>query len=103
VGSAIGGTVPLTQIETELRQRARELISSGRLPGLTPKNVWGGHGSGEQCALCGKSISRDEVEYEIEDRTQGNAAVLYRFHFLCHAAWQFECARSELLKRQGAP
>lgn len=100
--------MPLTPLETELRGRARELIEQGRLPQLIPLRMWGGKGSGQPCDLCAQAIPPEEVEYEIEDHTQPrDPPSLYRFHFLCHAAWQFECARAVHLNtvsaQSGAP
>jgi hypothetical protein len=91
--------MPLTQVENELRLRARELIQRGHLPGTAPSKMWGGNGSGQCCSLCGKPIRPDEIEYEIEDGFQQNIRT-YHFHFLCHAAWQFECARKRFLDQQ---
>lgn len=73
--------------------RARALIADGRLPAVTAVRCWGGKGNRDNCSLCGGPIDPSEVEFEIED----SARALYRFHFLCHAAWQFECARAEFL------
>ena len=85
--------MPSDRIELDLRQRARERIREGRLPCITHYRTWGGRGSNEPCALCDGTIGPDEVEYEIEPpgATSGS---LYRFHFLCHDAWQYECAQA---------
>ena len=82
--------MPLMQRENELRARARTLMEHGELPAETPSSTYGGYGSGERCSLCGEPIARTEVEYEV---AYSNDA--YRFHFLCHAAWQLEQARRE--------
>ena len=84
--------MPLTQLENELRARARTLIEQGALPAHSPSSTYGGYGSGGRCSLCGVPIARTEVEYEV---AYGNDA--YRFHFMCHAAWQLEQARREHL------
>jgi hypothetical protein len=86
-------------LENELRGRARELISEGRLPCKHPTRIWGGNGSGEQiCSLCERIITRDEVEYELEHGA-GTGVLMTRFHFLCHAAWQLECTREQSMKK----
>ena len=83
--------MPLTKIENELRTQARSLIAEGRLPGAPAVRTYGGYGAGGICSLCSQPIKPEEVEFEIEHTTlQGGP---FRFHFLCHAAWQFECAR----------
>jgi hypothetical protein len=85
--------MPSDRIELDLRQRARERIREGRLPCITHYRTWGGHGSNEPCALCDVTIGPDEVEYEIE-APGATSGCLYRFHFLCHDAWQYECAQA---------
>lgn len=82
--------MPSIPLEDELRLRARELISDGRLPCITHYRTWGGRGSDEPCALCDLVIKCDQVEYEIESPGPDNAR-LYRFHLRCHDAWQDEC------------
>jgi hypothetical protein len=89
--------VPLSQLETELRRRARALIEEGRLPAVRMAQYWGGAGSGHHCSLCDKPIAAPDVEFEVE----AAGGTLFRFHFMCHAAWQFECARAEALKSMG--
>ena len=48
--------------------------------------------------MCRKPVNPDETKYEIEIREDGQPAHSYFFHFICHAAWQLECARVEALK-----
>ena len=88
----------LTRLESELRERARELIHEGRLPDRAPARVWGGPGSGVTCALCAEVIPPNEMEYEA-DATVGNAERTLHFHFVCHAAWQLECLRADFEAR----
>jgi hypothetical protein len=90
--------MPLTQIETDLRLRARDLIETGRLPATIPDRTWGGNGSGQPCSLCGKYIHANDVEYEFEIGDSIDPTT-YRFHFMCHAAWQFESARQMHLSK----
>ena len=91
--------MPYNYLQNELRVKARELITSGRLPCQNPMRIWGGHGTGQQvCSVCDRVIAPDEVEYEVEHETSGTTC-LNRFHFLCHAAWQVECAREATIKK----
>jgi hypothetical protein len=83
--------MPSARREEELRARARELISDGRLPCSKHLRTWGGRGSNQPCALCGELITPDEVEYEIESLGPDSVRV-FRFHFPCHDAWQHECS-----------
>jgi hypothetical protein len=84
--------MPLMNVEKELYRRARELIGEGRLP-LENVKTYGGPGSGDACSLCSRPIAPDEVEYEVESRSGGEARN-FRLHLPCHAAWRFECART---------
>lgn len=90
--------MPLTKLEEELRPIARECIAKGRLPCDTPSKMWGGRGGGEPCALCGKPIERDEVEYEVEVPVDETVRT-FRFHIVCQSVWQLECARYEYLRK----
>ncbi|HET9390344.1 MAG TPA: hypothetical protein VFO44_11915 [Steroidobacteraceae bacterium] len=89
--------MPLTHLENQLRERARALIEQGLLPASSPTKTFGGYGMGESCSLCGKPVPPPEVEYEVV-YNRG----IYRFHFMCHAAWQFEQARREHLDNLAA-
>lgn len=91
----------LTRLESELRERARELIREGRLPDRAPARVWGGPGSGVTCALCAQAIPATEMEYEA-DAAIGQSVRTLHFHFVCHAAWQLECLRADFDARTGA-
>lgn len=91
----------LTRLESELRERARELIRDGRLPDRAPARVWGGPGTGVECALCAQAIPPNEMEYEA-DAAVGNAVRTLHFHFVCHAAWQLECLRADFDARADA-
>ena len=91
----------LTRLESELRERARELIREGRLPDRAPARVWGGPGSGAVCTLCAEAIPATELEYEA-DASVGSTVRTLHFHFVCHAAWQLECLRADFDARAGA-
>jgi hypothetical protein len=82
--------------EVWLRQRAREAIQQGRLPGRRPMRMWGGPGSGGDCRICGKSLKDDEMELELEfSASDGdNPAV----HLPCFAAWEFELKSTTEIK-----
>lgn len=90
--------MPLTELENELRLQARERIERGELAVLRPTRLWGGFGCGELCSVCGEPVNSGETKYEIEATEGGQPVRSYFFHFICHAAWQLECARAEALK-----
>lgn len=65
-----------------------------RLPHRRPDRVWGGRGSGADCAVCGKPIQRDQVEFELAFDGARQAGETYLVHSPCFAAW--ESLRSSL-------
>lgn len=83
----------------QLHLRARELISTGVLPGTTPDAMFGGVGSESVCALCGAPILSAEVLYELEYRAVGAATHsssrrLIHLHLTCYAIWDYERVRA---------
>ena len=89
--------MPLTKLEAELRPIARERIANRQLPQQAPSQMWGGHGTGQPCALCDKPILPEEIEYELEGHIDGTVRS-FRFHLVCQSVWQLECARVDFLK-----
>ena len=85
----------------ELRRIARDRIAKGELPGvLRPLRTWGGHGSGQPCDLCGRTIRTDEMGYEVE--YAGNSAQALRFHVICESIWTLEVVRADYLLAHAA-
>jgi hypothetical protein len=78
--------------ESTLRQKAREALRTGRLPDRSPERMWGGPGSGADCAICGNSLTREELGFEIEfsGDGEGSRTVNHHVHIRCFAAWEFE-------------
>jgi hypothetical protein len=78
--------------ESALRERARELIQAGTLPDRRPDRMWGGPGSGANCAICSTPAEPNEVEFEIEfaRNGKGSAPDTYHVHARCLAAWGVE-------------
>jgi hypothetical protein len=78
--------------ETLLREKAREAIRAGKLPTRRPDRTWGGPGIGERCTICGKRITRAQLEFEILFARDGSSRGLDRHHvhIRCFAAWEFE-------------
>ena len=52
--------------ENILRRIARKVILDGKLPSRRPDRTWGGPGVGAPCAVCGVSVERDQMEFEID-------------------------------------
>ena len=77
--------------ERVLPAQARQAMKGGGLPEHRPERIWGGLGSGASCALCGRDIGPEEMEFELqfssnEHRCSGN----YHVHVRCFAAWEGE-------------
>lgn len=55
------------------------------IPGaLRSCRTWAGQGTGQRCALCGRSISAQEIEYEVEL----DSGKILHFHFACQQDWE---------------
>lgn len=75
--------------EYELRQEARRRVAEGRLPRISQQYLWAGAGTGEACSLCDRPIFSQQIEYELQ--FEADPMILYRFHRICHQAWELEC------------
>jgi hypothetical protein len=75
-----------------LRSRVQESLRTGRLPSRSPTRMWGGHGSGARCMICGDSVTSDELEYELEfaPLEEGHSSTNRHVHIRCFSAWEFE-------------
>jgi hypothetical protein len=74
-----------------VREKAREIILSGKLPDRTPDRVWGGRGTGCDCAVCGTSIEYADMELEIEfDDAEGSGATSHFVHLHCFSILELE-------------
>jgi hypothetical protein len=78
--------------ERMVREKAREVIRSGKLPDRRPDRMWGGAAARADCAICGAPLRPDEVEFEIEfvRNGEGSGADRYHLHTRCFAAWELE-------------
>jgi hypothetical protein len=76
--------------ERILREKAREVIRAGKLPGRRPD--WGGPGVGAPCTVCGEAVTKDQFEFEVQFAPDGDNPGLDKFHVhvRCFAAWEFE-------------
>jgi hypothetical protein len=62
-------------------KKGSTVVTAGRSRNLPPKGqgrIYGGHGQGNPCALCGDPIDSTQIEYEIE---WSSAEGLQRSHF----------------------
>ena len=75
--------------EHALRLEVRRRIAAGRLPCEPQEYLWAGAGDGQLCSLCDRVIDAQQIEYELQFGT--HPQVIYRFHRICHQAWELEC------------
>jgi len=72
--------------ESGLRAGAGDAVKPGKLPDRRPERMWGGPGSGGSCAICGKTIGTEEVEFELQFVSDGGSGtVSYQVHARCFA------------------
>jgi hypothetical protein len=78
--------------ESMLREKARAVVQSGKLPARAPDRTWGGPGVGAACTVCERPVTKDEMEFEIQFEHDGSNPGLDKFHvhIRCFAAWEFE-------------
>ena len=76
--------------ENSIREKARAVIQSSKLPGRSPDRTWGGPGVGAPCAICDLPVRRTEMEFEIQFARDGSNPGLDKFHvhLQCFAAWE---------------
>jgi hypothetical protein len=82
---------PMQFDEDELRVEARRRVATGRLPSEHPQYLWAGAGDHQLCSLCDRPIDPEQIEYELQ--FHANPRIPYRFHRICHEAWELECIR----------
>src|SRR5262245_61008154 len=67
--------------EPILRQKARDAILTGKLPGRRPDRTWGGPGVGAPCSICGEPVRRDQMEFEVQfEHDRAGTPGLDKFH-----------------------
>jgi hypothetical protein len=74
------------------RDQVLEAIRSDKLPDRSAEHTWAGQGCGAPCAICGRPINADELEYELEFATgdSGKQLAAYHVHIDCFWAWEAE-------------
>ena len=73
--------------ESMLRERARRLLSSGRLPSSDPAVSWAGSGRGEPCCVCQVLVGPDEIGFDLSFRMSQREVELH-MHSRCRIAWE---------------
>jgi hypothetical protein len=75
-----------------LRARITQLIEERELPATIARTIHAGYGSGLQCHACGRSITAEQLEYDVLVPKR------LRLHLECHVLWQIVCV--ERARRQ---
>ncbi len=70
-----------------IRDRILEALRSGKLPHRSPDRISGGLGAGGSCAICGRTVSADELELQLEFAT-GERSDCHTVHLACYSAWK---------------
>jgi hypothetical protein len=73
--------------EGVLRERARRLLISGKLPGGDPAVSWAGSGRGEPCCVCQILVRPDEIAFDLSFRMPQREVELH-MHSRCRIAWE---------------
>ena len=78
--------------EPRLREQAKAVIQSGKLPSRSPDRTWGGPGVGAPCSVCERPVTKEEMEFEIQFARDSDNPELDKFHvhIRWYAAWEFE-------------
>lgn len=79
--------------DSDLRERARTLLASGKLPSGEPASTWAGSGRDESCCVCRVLVRRDEIGFDLAFRASG-AEVELHMHARCRIAWEHVRERS---------
>jgi hypothetical protein len=86
-GLTLGRATPGTVGPNSLAQSIHELLSRRGLPDAQFERLWGGRGTHCCCEACGRTISGDDVEYELEFR-QGAQSLTVMLHRDCWEEWR---------------
>ena len=83
--------------EDEVRALARQVLRNTKIPRHDPDRTWGGPGVDMPCTICGKRVTRDQLEYELQFSHDGANPGLDRFHMhiRCFSAWEMERTKLE--------
>jgi hypothetical protein len=79
--------------EQALLEAVRRLVAEGHLPCVRQDHTWAGKGTGLDCLVCGRPITSQQVEFELQFATQPTRFVV-RMHRQCLAIWERECLAS---------
>jgi len=73
--------------ESALRERAKQLLATGRLPSSDPASSWAGSGRGERCCICQVLVRPDQIGFDLGFRMPQWEVELH-MHSRCRIAWE---------------
>jgi hypothetical protein len=78
--------------DSALRERVRQALEAGALPGRDPDRMWGGVSVGARCSVCQAAIAAGDLEMELDfERDDPRSGVdTHRMHIRCLPVWQSE-------------
>lgn len=85
--------------ERLLCTQEREVKKAGGLPGSRPERMWGGPGGGAPCALCGRDIGTEEMEFELQYSSKEEGSESYHVHVRCFTGWDVKHRSREAKER----
>ena len=86
----------MPEIELALREAIRQRLQDGTLPRVKPSATWGGPGGEREWRACGLTVTKDQMEFEVEfgedsaSQVLRTASLVLHFHATCFAAWELE-------------
>jgi len=72
-----------------LAGKVLEAIQSGRMPFFPAARTSGGPGTGKSCAICGRAVQIDEMEYQLDFVKDATEWTLHT-HVPCALVWERE-------------
>jgi len=73
--------------ETALRERAKQLLVTGRLPASDPATSGAGSGRDEPCCVCQVLVRPDQIGFDLAFRMPQREVELH-MHSRCRIAWE---------------
>lgn len=73
-----------------LRAKIRELIRTEALPDRSPDHVWAVPGTGGKCAVCAASMTRKDLDLEVEFVRGRRGRITFHMHLYCYSLLERE-------------
>jgi len=73
-----------------VRERIRRMMASGDLPRHAANRIAAGYGDGTSCGICGETMKRSDVTYQLRFGSTHESARSIVMHFQCYVLWEKE-------------